>query len=154
MKKLLLVATALIISAPAYATDGFGDRFGSNAPYALSDGMDNAVADTQGFGMDDMNDPSALNQIDPAAGEEEAQAQEAELEAAAENEDDTATVDQDNEEAASEVETATEAQPETGSAKIEPAAGAATAANAQKETETGLSADVDANTDVVAPVED
>lgn len=151
MKKLLLVGTALMLSAPAFATDGFGDRFGSNAPYALSDGMDDVVADTQGFGMDDMNDPSALNRIDPAAGEEDAQAQEAVLEGDADTQEDVKPAEIQDENMAGEVDTATDVKPqseEAGSAEIEPAAGAETAKALEGEADTEANADADTSVDV------
>lgn len=147
MKTALLVTTALMMGAPAFAADGFGDRFGSNTPYALSDGMDDAIADTQGIGMDDLNDPSALNRIDPAAGEEDAQAQEAQVDAEAEAE----VGDEVPAKTESEAQTATETQSETGSAAVEPAAGASAdvdAATSEVGTETSVSEDIDANTDV------
>jgi len=151
MKKLLLVTTTIMMSAPAFAADGFGDRFGSSAPYALSDGMDSAIADTQGFGMDDLNDPAALNQIDPAAGEEDAQAQEVELESDIDVEADAnvnenaVSTSKEPEVAPTEVDTATETESETGSAKVEPAAGSAENADAidGADTEAGVSANAE-----------
>lgn len=68
MKKILLVTTALIISTPAYATeDGFGNRFGNSTPYALDNTVNNALDDSQGLGVEDIND---LINIEPAAGDE------------------------------------------------------------------------------------
>lgn len=62
MKKLLLITTALVISASAAhaVDDSFGNRFGNSAPHALND--------TKEISIDDISD---LVNIAPAAGDED-----------------------------------------------------------------------------------
>ena len=73
MKKILTLALATtILSASAMAADEFGSRFGESSPYALDNTVDDAIADTNGFDMNDIND---LNAIAPAAGDEETDAE-------------------------------------------------------------------------------
>lgn len=68
MNKILTLALATtILSVPALAADEFGSRFGENSPYALDNTVGDAVADTDGIDMNDIND---LNAIAPAAGDE------------------------------------------------------------------------------------
>jgi len=65
MKNLILIIALSALASPVIAADNFGNRFGNSSPYALENNVGNAIADTQGFDTDDLND---LNAISPAAG--------------------------------------------------------------------------------------
>ncbi|MFP4314465.1 MAG: hypothetical protein ACLFR0_09100, partial [Alphaproteobacteria bacterium] len=62
MRFLPLLMTATFFVTPALAVDEFGQRFGNNTPYALENDIGNALRDTSGFDLDDLND------IAPASG--------------------------------------------------------------------------------------
>ena len=67
MRFLITALFMIFIASPALAADEFGERFGQTAPAGLSDPIAaSPVADT-GFDMD----PAALQNIEPAAGDEE-----------------------------------------------------------------------------------
>lgn len=63
MRVFLMVSALLLVCAPAYAIDEFGDRFGTSAPLALGE------------------DAAAVLGLEPAAGEEQESGEEADTEA-------------------------------------------------------------------------
>jgi hypothetical protein len=68
MRVFLMVSALLLVCAPAYAIDEFGDRFGTSAPLALGE---DAAADL-GLGT--------ILGLEPAAGEEQESGEEADAE--------------------------------------------------------------------------
>ena len=68
MRILTLMIATTVLAAPAIAADEFGSRFGNSSPYALDNTVGDAINDTAGLDINDIND---VANIEPAAGDED-----------------------------------------------------------------------------------